>query len=61
MPHPCVPQVVMTFEESVFDKVVEDLHSRVQTMLQPVLIINLDVKGPSMVCGWERALIGDRG
>lgn len=36
--------VVLTFEEKVFDVVVEDLHNREQALLKPVLIINLEVK-----------------
>ncbi|XP_072970187.1 uncharacterized protein [Typha angustifolia] len=36
--------VVLTFEEKVFDMVVEDLNNREQTLMKTVLIINLDVK-----------------
>lgn len=36
--------VVMTFEERVFDMVLEDLFNRDHVLLKPVLIINLEVK-----------------
>ncbi|KAJ9162595.1 hypothetical protein P3X46_022355 [Hevea brasiliensis] len=36
--------VVFTFEEKVFDMVVEDLHSRDQAFMRSVLVINLEVK-----------------
>lgn len=36
--------VVITFEEKVFDLVIEDLNTRDQTLLKPILIINLEVK-----------------
>ncbi|CAL9131543.1 unnamed protein product [Musa textilis] len=36
--------VVMTFEEKVFDTVIEDLNNREQKMIRSVLIINLEVK-----------------
>lgn len=36
--------VVITFEEKVFDLVLEDLHNRNQVLLKPVLVINLEVK-----------------
>ncbi|KAL6178274.1 hypothetical protein ACLB2K_049793 [Fragaria x ananassa] len=36
--------VVITFEEKVFDMVVEDLHNRDQVLKKCVLIINLEVK-----------------
>lgn len=36
--------VVLTFEEKVFDMVVEDLHNRDHVLLKPVLVINLEVK-----------------
>ncbi|TVU26694.1 hypothetical protein EJB05_29250 [Eragrostis curvula] len=36
--------VVFTFEERVFDAVLEDLDSREQRLLKSVLIINMDVK-----------------
>ncbi|KAG0469444.1 hypothetical protein HPP92_015530 [Vanilla planifolia] len=36
--------VVMTFEEKVFDMVIEDLNNRKHSMMKPVLIINLEVK-----------------
>lgn len=36
--------VVFTFEEKVFDMVVEDLHTRDHILLKPVLVINLEVK-----------------
>ncbi|WVZ14613.1 hypothetical protein V8G54_012179 [Vigna mungo] len=36
--------VVLTFEEKVFDMVIEDLHNRDQVLLKAVLVINLEVK-----------------
>lgn len=36
--------VVLTFEEKVFDMVVQDLHTRNHVFLKPVLVINLEVK-----------------
>ncbi|KAI4330116.1 hypothetical protein MLD38_028422 [Melastoma candidum] len=36
--------MVMTFEEKVFDMVLEDLHTREQSHMKPVLMINLEVK-----------------
>ncbi|XP_064978923.1 uncharacterized protein LOC135620147 isoform X1 [Musa acuminata AAA Group] len=36
--------VVMTFEEKVFDTVIEDLNNREQKVIRSVLIINLEVK-----------------
>ncbi|KAK3270367.1 hypothetical protein CYMTET_21235 [Cymbomonas tetramitiformis] len=36
--------VVLTFEETVFEKVVEDLQNRDQSTGESVLVINLDVK-----------------
>ncbi|CAM8924523.1 unnamed protein product [Rhodiola kirilowii] len=36
--------VVLTFEEKVFDMVLEDLHTRDHVLLKPVLVINLEVK-----------------
>ncbi|KAL5204183.1 hypothetical protein ABZP36_009054 [Zizania latifolia] len=36
--------VVLTFEEKVFDLVLEDLNSREQKLINTVLIINMDVK-----------------
>ncbi|KAJ8429455.1 hypothetical protein Cgig2_015307 [Carnegiea gigantea] len=36
--------VVITFEEKVFDMVIEDLHNRDPVLMKPVLIINLEVK-----------------
>ncbi|CAA0806862.1 Ssu72-like family protein [Striga hermonthica] len=47
--------VVLTFEEKVFDMVVEDLHNRIHVHLKPVLIINLEVKD-----NHEEAAIGGR-
>ncbi|KAK6127789.1 hypothetical protein DH2020_013531 [Rehmannia glutinosa] len=47
--------VVLTFEEKVFDMVVEDLHNRNHVQLKPVLIINLEVKD-----NHEEAAIGGR-
>ncbi|KAF9667513.1 hypothetical protein SADUNF_Sadunf15G0031000 [Salix dunnii] len=36
--------VVLTFEEKVFDMVLEDLHNRDHVLLKSVLVINLEVK-----------------
>lgn len=36
--------VVLTFEEKVFDMVVEDLHNRNHVLMKLVLVINLEVK-----------------
>ncbi|GMH16102.1 hypothetical protein Nepgr_017943 [Nepenthes gracilis] len=36
--------VVLTFEEKVFDMVIEDLHNRDHVFMKPVLIVNLEVK-----------------
>ncbi|KAL1824780.1 hypothetical protein DCAR_0312882 [Daucus carota subsp. sativus] len=36
--------VVITFEEKVFDMVMEDLNSRDHILMKPVLVINLEVK-----------------
>ncbi|KAL2344162.1 hypothetical protein Fmac_005447 [Flemingia macrophylla] len=36
--------VVFTFEEKVFDMVVEDLHTRDHVLMKTVLVINLEVK-----------------
>ncbi len=36
--------VVVTFEQRVFDRVVEDLQSRSTRTLQPVLVVNLETK-----------------
>ncbi|KAK3001626.1 hypothetical protein RJ639_020756 [Escallonia herrerae] len=47
--------VVLTFEEKVFDMVVEDLHNRDHVLLKPVLIINLEVKD-----NHEEAAVGGR-
>ncbi|PNY16595.1 RNA polymerase II subunit A C-terminal domain phosphatase SSU72-like protein [Trifolium pratense] len=47
--------VVITFEEKVFDMVVEDLHNRDHVLLKTVLIINLEVKD-----NHEEAAIGAR-
>uniref|UniRef100_A0A2P2IPG2 RNA polymerase II subunit A C-terminal domain phosphatase SSU72 n=2 Tax=Rhizophora mucronata TaxID=61149 RepID=A0A2P2IPG2_RHIMU len=47
--------VVFTFEEKVFDMVVEDLHSRDHDLLKTVLIINLEVKD-----NHEEAAVGAR-
>ncbi|KAG6410636.1 hypothetical protein SASPL_128701 [Salvia splendens] len=47
--------VVLTFEEKVFDMVLEDLHNRKHVLLKPVLVINLEVKD-----NHEEAAIGGR-
>lgn len=36
--------VVITFEEKVFDMVMEDLHTRDHIIMKPVLVVNLEVK-----------------
>ncbi|KAL5223525.1 hypothetical protein ABZP36_010997 [Zizania latifolia] len=36
--------MILTFEERVFDLVVDDMHNREQRLLDTVLIINMDVK-----------------
>ncbi|KAK6937100.1 RNA polymerase II subunit A [Dillenia turbinata] len=36
--------VIFTFEEKVFDMVIEDLNNRDQTLMKNVLVINLEVK-----------------
>ncbi|KAG2495869.1 hypothetical protein HYH03_006107 [Edaphochlamys debaryana] len=36
--------VVVTFEERVMEQVVEDMAQRQQVTLEPVLVVNLDVK-----------------
>ncbi|XP_052181540.1 uncharacterized protein LOC127794475 [Diospyros lotus] len=47
--------IVFTFEERVFDMVIEDLHNRDHVLLKPVLVINLEVKD-----NHEEAAIGAR-
>ncbi|XP_021771366.1 RNA polymerase II subunit A C-terminal domain phosphatase SSU72-like [Chenopodium quinoa] len=47
--------VVFTFEEKVFDMVVEDLYNRDHVLMKPVAIINLEVKD-----NHEEAAIGGR-
>ncbi|RWR93735.1 RNA polymerase II subunit A C-terminal domain-containing protein [Cinnamomum micranthum f. kanehirae] len=47
--------VVLTFEEKVFDMVVEDLHNREHVLMKSVLVINLDVKD-----NHEEAAVGAR-
>ncbi|KAI4352076.1 hypothetical protein L6164_006362 [Bauhinia variegata] len=47
--------VVFTFEEKVFDIVVEDLHNRDHGLMKTVLIINLEVKD-----NHEEAAVGAR-
>eukprot|EP00252_Welwitschia_mirabilis_P007624 TRINITY_DN1917_c0_g1_i3.p1 TRINITY_DN1917_c0_g1~~TRINITY_DN1917_c0_g1_i3.p1 ORF type:complete len:114 (+),score=27.63 TRINITY_DN1917_c0_g1_i3:203-544(+) len=47
--------VVFTFEERVFDMVVDDLQSREQILMKNVLVINLDVKD-----NHEEAAVGAR-
>ncbi|XP_056699363.1 uncharacterized protein [Spinacia oleracea] len=47
--------VVFTFEEKVFDMVVEDLYKRDHVLMKPVAIINLEVKD-----NHEEAAIGGR-
>ncbi|XWS56342.1 hypothetical protein CRYUN_Cryun09bG0077800 [Craigia yunnanensis] len=47
--------IVFTFEEKVFDMVIEDLHNRDQVLLKSVLVINLEVKD-----NHEEAAVGAR-
>ncbi|OMO57621.1 RNA polymerase II subunit A [Corchorus capsularis] len=47
--------IVLTFEEKVFDMVIEDLHNRDQVLLKSVLVINLEVKD-----NHEEAAVGGR-
>ncbi|OMO59573.1 RNA polymerase II subunit A [Corchorus olitorius] len=47
--------IVLTFEEKVFDMVIQDLHNRDQILLKSVLVINLEVKD-----NHEEAAIGAR-
>ncbi|CAO2835734.1 unnamed protein product [Amaranthus hypochondriacus] len=47
--------VVITFEEKVFDMVVEDLYNREPVLMKPVAVINLEVKD-----NHEEAAIGGR-
>ncbi|KAL2478837.1 Ssu72-like family protein [Forsythia ovata] len=47
--------MVLTFEEKVFDMVVEDLHNRNHVLFKPVLVMNLEVKD-----NHEEAAIGGR-
>ncbi|KAF6162829.1 hypothetical protein GIB67_029098 [Kingdonia uniflora] len=47
--------VVITFEEKVFDMVLEDLHNREHVLMKTVLVINLEVKD-----NHEEAAIGAR-
>ncbi|XP_019199930.1 PREDICTED: RNA polymerase II subunit A C-terminal domain phosphatase SSU72 [Ipomoea nil] len=47
--------VVLSFEEKVFDMVIEDLHNRDQILMKSVLVINLEVKD-----NHEEAAIGGR-
>ncbi|GLU12841.1 hypothetical protein SLE2022_294990 [Rubroshorea leprosula] len=47
--------IVFTFEEKVFDMVVEDLHNRDQVRMKSVLVINLEVKD-----NHEEAAVGAR-
>ncbi|KAF5183183.1 Rna polymerase ii subunit a c-terminal domain phosphatase ssu72 [Thalictrum thalictroides] len=47
--------VVFTFEEKVFDMVIEDLHNREHVLMKPVLVINLEVKD-----NHEEAAVGAR-
>ncbi|KAH9679394.1 protein-serine/threonine phosphatase [Citrus sinensis] len=47
--------IVFTFEEKVFDTVVEDLNTREQPLMKTVLVINLEVKD-----NHEEAAIGGR-
>ncbi|XWS66279.1 hypothetical protein CRYUN_Cryun05aG0185800 [Craigia yunnanensis] len=47
--------IVFTFEEKVFNMVIEDLHSRDQVLLKSVLVINLEVKD-----NHEEAAVGAR-
>ncbi|KAJ4865836.1 Ssu72-like family protein [Raphanus sativus] len=47
--------VVMTFEEKVFDSVLEDLNNREQPLMRTILVMNLEVKD-----NHEEAAIGGR-
>ncbi|WZZ05863.1 hypothetical protein YC2023_091784 [Brassica napus] len=47
--------VVMTFEEKVFDSVLEDLNNREQSLMKTILVMNLEVKD-----NHEEAAIGGR-
>ncbi|XP_010260444.1 PREDICTED: RNA polymerase II subunit A C-terminal domain phosphatase SSU72 [Nelumbo nucifera] len=47
--------VVFTFEEKVFDMVIEDLNNREHVLMKPALVINLDVKD-----NHEEAAVGAR-
>lgn len=47
--------IIFTFEEKVFDMVVEDLNTREQPLMKTVLVINLEVKD-----NHEEAAIGAR-
>ncbi|XVF75698.1 hypothetical protein PTKIN_Ptkin13bG0207700 [Pterospermum kingtungense] len=47
--------IVFTFEEKVFDMVIEDLHNRDQVLMKTVLVINLEVKD-----NHEEAAVGAR-
>lgn len=47
--------VVFTFEEKVFDMVIEDLHTRDHVLMKSVLVINLEVKD-----NHEEAAVGAR-
>lgn len=47
--------VVLTFEEKVFDMVIEDLHNREHVLMKTVLVINLEVKD-----NHEEAAVGGR-
>ncbi|KAI3920337.1 hypothetical protein MKX01_000676 [Papaver californicum] len=47
--------VVFTFEEKVFDMVIEDLHTREHVLMKSVLVINLEVKD-----NHEEAAVGAR-
>ncbi|GLT55881.1 hypothetical protein SLA2020_289660 [Shorea laevis] len=47
--------IVFTFEEKVFDMVVEDLHNRDQVLMKSVLVMNLEVKD-----NHEEAAVGAR-
>ncbi|XP_057249799.1 uncharacterized protein LOC104891838 isoform X1 [Beta vulgaris subsp. vulgaris] len=53
--HDGVFDVVITFEEKVFDMVVEDLYNREPVLMKPIVIINLEVKD-----NHEEAAIGAR-
>ncbi|KAJ0049690.1 RNA polymerase II subunit A C-terminal domain phosphatase SSU72-like [Pistacia vera] len=47
--------IVFSFEEKVFDMVLEDLHNREQVLMKSVLVINLEVKD-----NHEEAAVGGR-